>query len=74
MPVTVQPLVRPPAPEVGRQTVARNTPPNLSSFMFGNTWQRPVETSAAPLAAASSWENPSMQIARSMALRQTAQA
>ena len=74
LPVMVQPLVRPPAPEASRQAVARNMPPNLSPFMFGTTWQRPVETPAAPLAAASSWENPSMQIARSMALRQTVQA
>ncbi|MFM7989368.1 MAG: hypothetical protein ACKPKO_59650 [Candidatus Fonsibacter sp.] len=38
--------------------------------MFGNTLQRSVEVITAPSAAVSSWENPSMQIARSMALRQ----
>ena len=74
MPIMVQPLARPVSQDACRQNAIRSTPPNLTSFMFGSTLQRPVEVMAAPSIAASSWENPSMQIARSMALRQMVQA
>ena len=74
LPIMVQPLTRSAPQDAGRQTATRSTPPHLTSFIFGSTLQRPVDVPAAPSAAASSWENPSMQIARSMALRQMVQA
>ena len=74
MPIMVQPAARPVSQDAGRQNAIRSAPPNLTPFMFGSITQRPVEIIAAPSIAASSWENPSMQIARSMALRQMGQA
>ena len=74
MPIMVQPVTRTVSQDAGRQNAIRSAPPNLTPFMFGSITQRPVETIAAPSIAASSWEKPSMQIARSMALRQMGQA
>ena len=74
IPMLVQPAVHTVLQDAGRQNAIRSAPPDLTPFMFGSIAQRPVETIVAPSTAASSWENPSMQIARSMALRQMGQA